>query len=280
MTPLEIFMLFPVYEDASNTPCYIKKVDLKPAKYYDNHISIIDKILQVLSIENYSGYYDSENVDAFLLPIDVVEDYYPNIRTRFRRLMSRWGENWRMCSKQEETDSFDYFFTPIKNDTFCEVTKRYYSNKCNSYLIINHDAFLCKRDVIETKYKGTIYSINVVSPDIKKIVHWFSLNRHPQRVYNWNPKHGENGKGAFPFNKGYKVSVLMCSNEEVSDMLNHALGEDTKTLYYYDCNHQQYIEFKHESENVYHAFHLDECDECRIPKQIKFLINEVCEPEK
>ena len=277
MASTEIFLVFPVYEDALNTPHYINKVNLKPATYYDKYISIIYKILEVFGIENYIGYYDSDNIDAFLLPINIVEDYYPNIRTRFRRLMSLWGENWRNYSKQEEADSFYYFSTPIKNDTFCEATKRQHINKSNSCLIINNDAFSCMGDVIETKYKHTNYSINVVSPDIKKIAFWFSLNRHPKRIYNWNPKHGENGKGAFKSNKGDKVSVLMCSNEEVPIMLNLALGNNPKLLHYYDCKHHQYIEFKQESENVYHAFHLDYDDEYRIPRNIKSIIDEICE---
>ena len=94
MASTEIFLVFPVYEDALNTPHYINKVNLKPATYYDKHISIIYKILEVFGIENYIGYYDSDNIDAFLLPINIVEDYYPNIRTRIRRVLSLWGENW------------------------------------------------------------------------------------------------------------------------------------------------------------------------------------------
>lgn len=141
MASTEIFLVFPVYEDALNTPHYINKVNLKPDTYYDKHISIIDKILEVFGSENYIGYYDSDNIAAFLLPIKDLEDYYPNIKTRFRRLMSLWGENWRNYSKQEEADSFYYFCTPIKNDTFCEVTKRKSINDENNFLIINYDAF-------------------------------------------------------------------------------------------------------------------------------------------
>lgn len=279
MASTEIFLVFPVYEDALNTPHYINKVNLKPDTYYDKHISIIDKILEVFGSENYIGYYDSDNIAAFLLPIKDLEDYYPNIKTRFRRLMSLWGENWRNCSKQEEADSFYYFCTPIKNDTFCEVTKRKSINDENNFLIINYDAFPSnKDDKVLINYKNRDYHIDVVSPDIKKIALWFSLNRHLKRIYNWNPKHGENGGGAFPSNKGDKVSVLMCGREDVPAMLNMAFGQDSKTLYYYDSKHKKYIEFKQELEQnakiVYHAFHLDCSDENRIPSKIKSVIDD------
>ncbi len=279
MASTEIFMVFPVYEDAENTPCYINKVNLKPDKYYDKHIGIIGKILEVFSrIENYNGYYDLENIDAFLYPFDIVEDYYLNdIRSQFRILMSRWGENWRNDSKQEEADSFYYFSTQIKNDTFCEATKRKSINYENNFLIINYDAFSSdKGDKVLINYKNRDYHIDVVSPDIKKIALWFSLNRQPKRIYNFNPKHGENGKRAFSSNKGDKVSILMCGKDDVTDMLNMAFGEDSKVLYYYDCEHKQYIEFKRELEQkdkiVYHAFHLDCSDEKRIPQKVKSII--------
>ena len=275
----EIFILFPIYEDASDVPHYISKIELKQDSYYIECIKVVNNILDVFSIENYNGYYDSENINAFLYPFDIVEDYYPNIRSQFRILMSRWGENWRNDSKQEEADSFYYFSTQIKNDTFCEATKRKSINYENNFLIINYDAFSSdKGDKVLINYKNRDYHIDVVSPDIKKIALWFSLNRQPKRIYNFNPKHGENGKRAFSSNKGDKVSILMCGKDDVTDMLNMAFGEDSKVLYYYDCKYKRYIEFKRELEQkdkiVYHAFHLDCSNEKRIPQKVKSVIND------
>lgn len=273
----EIFILFPIYEDVSDVPHYINKIELKQDSYYIECIKVVNNILDVFSIENYNGYYDSENINAFLYPFDIVEDYYPNIRSQFRRLMSRWGDNWRDDNKQEKTDLFYYFSTPINNDTFSEVTKRKYVGNDKKFVIINYDAFLCRNNVI-IKYKNNDYHIDVISPKIKEIALWFSKNRQPKRIYNFNPKHGENGKRVFSSNKGDKVSILMCGKDDVTDMLNMAFGEDSKVLYYYDCEHKRYIEFKRELEQkdkiVYHAFHLDCSDENRIPQKIKSVIND------
>lgn len=263
MAKSEIFIVFPVCKDTSES-------------YYSDCINVVESISKIFSIENYDGYYDSENIKDFLPPTGILGDCYPNIITRFRKLMFSWGENWRKESEQEPGDLFFYYYAPINDNTFCEVTKRMSINKENSFLIINYDAFRCESGVIETKYNDNGYSIDVVAPQIKEIAQWFSKNRQPKRIYNWNPKHGENGRGAFPSNKGDKVSILMCSKDDVPDMLNMAFGEDSKVLYYYDCKHKKYIEFRQEQKQgdlVYHAFHLDCTDENRIPKDIKSVID-------
>ena len=281
MASSEVFMIFPAYEDVLDHPYYINKIGLKTDVEYNDYITKIEKIIEIFDIENYNGYYDSKNLEAFLYPTNnILEDLYPNINTIFRRTMHRWGENWRELTELKKTDKFSYFYANIYDDTLCEITKRKHINPENAYLIISHNAISTKENLVRIKYDDKEYLIDIVNPTIRMIALWFSLNRTPPRCYNWNPKHGENCKGAFPENKGDKVSVLMCSKEEVPTMLNMALGENTKTLYSFDSKCNKYIEFKQESENVYHAFHLDECDECRIPKPIKSFIKEVCEPEK
>ena len=99
---------------------------------------------------------------------------------------------------------------------------------------------------------------------------------HFESNFNLNPKHGENGKGAHPSNNGQKVSILMCCKEEATRLLYKAIGEDPKTLYYFDKQCSQYIEFKRESENIYHGFHLDAEDERRVPRHIKTIIDKLC----
>ena len=48
-------------------------------------------------------------------------------------------------------------------------------------------------------------------------------------------------------------------------MLLKAIGTDLRVLYFFDQTHNRYIEFKRESENTYHGFHLDTIDEKRVP---------------
>ena len=233
----ELFIIFPSYKEVEEKPHYLKSVDVMSMEDISKIVNCLDEMIHFFQNENYDGYYDGKNVQAFLLPFEIAEDYYPNIKTRFRVLMGRWGENWRNDRKQSDTDNDYYYHTEIKDDTLCEIEVR--------------------------------------KAEIKSIAEWFEINRIPQRTFHLNPKHGEFGKGAHPSNKGEKVSVLMCSKGEAGILLKKALGEDLRTLYFYDAKYNQYIEFKRESENVYHAFHLDKEDEQLIPNNIKDAIKKL-----
>ena len=58
-------------------------------------------------------------------------------------------------------------------------------------------------------------------------------------------------------------------------MLLKAIGTDLRVLYFFNQTHNQYIEFKRESENTYHGFHLDAIDEKIVPEDIKMMINKL-----
>ena len=58
-------------------------------------------------------------------------------------------------------------------------------------------------------------------------------------------------------------------------MLLKAIGTDLRVLYFFDQTHNRCIEFKRESENTYHGFHLDTIDEKRVPEEIKMMIKEL-----
>lgn len=87
-------------------------------------------------------------------------------------------------------------------------------------------------------------------------VTFYNLNYKP-RVYNWNPKHGENGKGMIP-NKDEIVSPLECSRDEASKFLEDAIGyRKSNELYNYDPTNSKFLVWKCESKenNVFHAYH-------------------------
>lgn len=96
---------------------------------------------------------------------------------------------------------------------------------------------------------------------------WFSNNRKPKRIYNYNPKHGENGVG-----NRKDESPLLCSRQEAETLLPNAVGTSVDAaLFYYDKKHGHYIEFKNENTaiNSYHAFHIADNIVChRVPKEV------------
>lgn len=272
----ELFLLLPKYEDVEEQPEYIKSTNIMTEDEFLKVINKIDEICMLISNENYKGYYDAENVSAFLYPAKTLKKSYPNTITRMRMVMNKWGENWRTQKVQKDTVKYMYYCIPIKDDTLCEMTERKFVSKDEStFLLINYDAFSCASETIIIKRNQDEVKLNVRNADIKNISKWYETNRKPQRIFNLNPKHGENGKGAHPGNKGEKVSVLMCNKEEAKNMLLKAIGTDLRVLYFFDQVHNQFIEFKRESENTYHGFHLDATDEKRVPEDIKAMINKL-----
>ncbi len=276
MARSELFLLLPVYGECVWQPDYIKRMDLMSEAKIRTFMERIDDIVNFFAIENTACYYDSENIKAFLYPIRILEDSYPNAITRMRTIMTRWGENWRNEKRQKESEIYMYDFARIQDDTLCEMAERkIVASDGSTYLLINHNALLHDTERLDILSGGEAVTLCVRAAEIKDIACWFESNRRPHRTFNLNPKHGECGRGAYPSNKGQKVSVLMCTRDEASEMLNKAIGQDLDTLYYYDTNNKRYIEFKHERGNAYHAFHLDLEDECRIPAKVKMNIKKL-----
>lgn len=272
----ELFLLLPRYEEVEEQPEYIKSKDVMPENEILKVIESIYEICQLIENENYVGYYDADNVSAFLYPVETMEECYPHTKTRMRRVMRKWGVNWRAQKVQQDTETYMYYCITIKDDTLCEMTERKFgSTDGSSFLLVNCDAFSCASETITTKRNQDEMELDVRNADIKSISKWYETNRKPQRIFNLNPKHGENGRGAHPGNKGEKVSVLMCSRGEAKEMLLKAIGSDLRILYFFDQIHNQYIEFKRESENTYHGFHLDAIDEKRVPEEIKMMIDKL-----
>lgn len=99
--------------------------------------------------------------------------------------------------------------------------------------------------------------------DKNKLEVWLRDNRQP-RVFNKNPKHGEQGKGVRS-NKGEKVSPLLCSPQEAQQFLDTAIGCATfkKELYNFDRERNKYIVFSNENtpDNTYHGHYEDSIEE-------------------
>ena len=273
----ELFLLLPRYEDVTEQPWYITPLSIIP---YSDFIRIIEDINVVccfLENENYLGYYDADNVAAFLYPVNKIGEYYPNIATRMRMVMHKFGENWRTHKSQRDAETYSYYFRLLQDYTLCEITERKATSTGDcSFLLLNiSGAFRCSNDVIKTQRGRSRIEIDVKDVNVKSISEWYEINRRPHRVFNLNPKHGENGKGAHPHNKGDSVSLLMCSKEEAEIMLHKAYGTDSNTLFYFDKTRNQYVEFKKERENTYHAFYLEPEDNNRISSRIKEMISKL-----
>ncbi|EEK13859.1 hypothetical protein CAPGI0001_1133, partial [Capnocytophaga gingivalis ATCC 33624] len=74
----EIFWLFPIY-DILEDAYYMKPIELiTKNEQYDDYIHQLIDIKEGLYNENYEGFYDENNVKAFLLPAETFEEEFPN----------------------------------------------------------------------------------------------------------------------------------------------------------------------------------------------------------
>lgn len=271
MEHMEIFLLFPVYQEADGHPGYLRRTDALDNEEYRNMIEGIGRVSSFFCYENFKGYYDSENLKGFVIPIDALMDCYPKLSVLVRKTMLAWGTDWRRKKTITDVDEVRYFGEAIRNDTICEVAKRQMADNDGSFLIMDCNAFVHKADKREIDFNDTSLVISTCEMCESDLAEWFAHNRKPTRIFHLSPKHGENAKGAHPESKGSEVSVLLCSEDSARDLLRRAIGEDgaCRTLYYYDAAKECFIEFKCEGANIYHGFHIkEEQVKARVPAEI------------
>lgn len=262
MEHAELFLLLPVYEEATDQSAYVKRIGILEEEEYEKLMTKLREVSLYFCYENYECYYDSMNLNAFMIPIESLIDCYPKASTLFRRRINNWGSDWRRSKSFTDQDKCKFLGLEIVDDTLCEMANRKLESPECTYLLVEDEAMVQQTDKCRLLFKGETVEIDNSKLEIKPLARWFEHNRRPIRKFHLNPKHGENGKGAHPANKGDKVSVLLCSEEEAAIMLNKAVGEsmDSKTLFFWDSDKDKYIEFKCEVNQEFHGFHLDEED--------------------
>jgi len=273
----QLFIIFPEHEDVEKTsPCIRKFTLLAPDKVMA-YIDFIDRMEQRGRAEHYLLYYDSKNIRNFLYPVYELEEYYPKVEVRLLNILQRFAEDWREEPIQDSGVNYKLFQAPVTDDSFCEVCERKYQADIvhldSTFAIINHGG-LDKHPLASMNRDIDSVEVAILEASIEQVENWLQKNRRPLRVYNWNPKHGENGKDAHKANKTDTVSILYCSREHAEELLHKALGEynDIGPLYVWDEEFKRYMEFKRESKssNTFHSYHLEQGDR-KIPAIQKLL---------
>lgn len=272
MGHVELFLLFPVYRESEHQPCYLKRVDEMDKASYLKYRNAVETVRSFFLYESFEGYYDSKNVKAFMEPVYALEDCYPrNLSMLLRKTLIDWGHDWRNHKRVCQGECCSYFGEKLTDETICEMVKRQSMDADNSYLLLDNGALAHVDSHVKVLFHEESFELSCCDMNTVGLSDWFSKNRKPVRKFNLNPKHGENGKGAHLEHKGDSVSILLCSKETASELLDRAVGVEAgaRTLYFYDIDNEKFIEFKQESDNVYHGFHLGEAEAReRIPKNV------------
>lgn len=273
----QLFFIFPEYEEVDKTSPCIREFTLPAPDEVMAYIDVIDSMEQRGRAEHYLLYYDSKNIRNFLYPVYQLEEYYPSVELTLLNSLQRFAENWREEPIQDGVVNYKLFQAPVTDDSFCEICERKYQSDIetsnSTYAIINHSAL---EEVSTAAMHRNLHQVDIpiLEATIEKIESWLQVNRRPTRVYNWNPKHGENGIGAHMEHKNDPVAILYCSIEHAKKLLHKALGEDNEIgpLYAWDEDFKRYMEFKRESKHsiVFHSYHLEN-DDWKIPRIKKLL---------
>ncbi len=229
--------------------------------------------------------YDVDNIKEFQQQMNWLDEEFMSLQYAFYTLLSN-AENCRYSRRQMGESLYFIWdfnqFTGIQIrgqiSILAEIAEETLQNKNNKLVLVHNDSIHINRSIIPILKDGYNEKCPffICIPHIKnstELENWISQNRQP-RLFNLNPKHGENGKGA-KANKGEEVSILLCNKKHAQELLNSAIGDKriSKKLFNFDNEHQKFIIFEDENtpNNTYHGYHVD--NENEVPQGIReFLV--------
>jgi hypothetical protein len=258
----QVFVLFP--ETEPQHPFIKRNEGFQDEEELNNYFNKFILSKKAIAIENYWGYYDSENVKQYLKHYKILEDCYPTNPSRVIGLLLKDWENWRSDNISILNIECILFYQSLFDNTFCKLAHNKLQNNTNKYVLASHEALVIP--LIEHEVNMLGQSQTIFCHPLSHLPLWFVENRIPKRIYHPSPKHGENGIGEYR-----DAAKLLCSHIDAEKMLQKAIGlNGMDELYYYDTTHQKYIIFRYEGDipqNQFHAYHI--ANDNDVPKEIK-----------
>lgn len=273
--------MFPEYNDKSNPPTSRDWItdELYDDKTFGDQIKEIGRLVDFFKDEVCQIVFDSKNVNAYLYPVSSTPECYPS-RARQLRTALNGLNDWRKRRMSSMTEEYSMYHYTVKDETRTEIASRQVYSPEDSFIIAtNMFGQYCKSwELRKDDVSVTVESVPMLIPDV---FNWLSKHHKPMRIYEWNEKHGEYGKGAHKDNKGNEVSVLLCSKEHAAELLPIAIGEPMyDILHCYDPEYDKYMEYKagckyanlqpDVKERTYHSYHIN--DESGLPKRVAYKI--------
>lgn len=272
-----IAIILPEYDDKENiiTSDEWKRDFLLNDNQIGEYIKNLAAFVDFFCDEDCKLIYDSKNVTAFSFVLRTIPECYPSRDFQLKIALKK-ATNWRKYRESDEGDEYSIGYERIKDEVRCELIAKKIKNNKHSCLLVTHIPEF-KNKIWKISKDGQEYDLLSYQLNILEVFNWISHHHKPPRIYNWNPKHGENGCGAHKKHAGEDVSILLCSREHAAELLSKAIGlEAWDLLYNYDSIYNRYMEFKAECkyehlhsatfERKYHSYHLSSEED--IPKRI------------
>ena len=262
----EVFFLFPEYIDAHRKASASYIHDMGYA-FEDQQPRFVDEVVKMLSFFSYetyvTKYYDKKNLDGMLYPYQELD--YPNVSDTVRTTMRDYDVlDWREELGEEDT-VIEWHGVHVMNDICAKVYER---SQINTSDMLVHATLFAVEDAIESDGGAFVFKRHNADCTMQycttqRDLHaWLSENRIPQRMYKYNPKHGENGLNDGTILPDGKASAkLYCDRVHAQKLLCKAIGDVSIdcNLWYYDVEEGKIIYFEYQNESPqheYHAYHL------------------------
>lgn len=266
MARANLFILLPRIRTAENNPFYQKSYLAVTQESVKSVAVAISDVECFFDYEEYDSYYDGRDLAHIVTQIEQKEDEYLGMATLLMDAL-KGSDNWR-DDIQQGNEKFCFKGRRIADDSLCEMTARQEADPVSTFCILNKREFTEKSDCVTVSIYDKSHVFSCLDISVRNLASWLEMNRRPMREYHWNKKHGENGTGAQPQQKGASVSILYCSRDEAAQMLNKAVGRlGESRLFWYDEKHEKYMVFMRESAHRYHSFHVD--DSNAVPADIR-----------
>ena len=256
-----IYVLFKEYIDVDHCPSALYfKTDCKTPTDTSYFESVINKVNDTLGFFGYEAYltpvFDNKNVECFLWPYKILRDEFPNITTRFKDMLKRWG-----FTDHEDLGSIPECECTLFNENVtASALGGIASRQCFGNAVVIFDIDTLKPRVNPLPVKELYSKVEIpiqITKDIKSSWKWLSENRKPQRTYVFNEKHGDKYK------KATTGSQLKTDCKETQNLLNQAVGSSQKSsLWLYDFENKAFIYFENQNEIrlAFHGYHINPGD--------------------
>lgn len=272
--PTSVFILLKEFIDSTHigSVAYVNGTDkINSDEFIAEFKSFMD-VISFFKYEKCNRYFDLENVRGMLYPYILLKDEYNGqvdeypdagtfVRSEFYRCgIIDWREEDTSCISQERFYLSDH--TEVTDDMLGEMVRR--KSGMKAVVLLNFEAVKTENPIQIRTSSGERKTIDVCS-DIPALHVWFSENRQPQRIYCYDPKHGEAGHGAQMIpGTNRRAAQLMTNRPDTEHLLGLAVGVDTESsLWYYDEANGKYIYFENQGEIrlAFHAYHIAEGEE-------------------
>ena len=178
------------------------------------------------------------------------EEEYPNVTVVIQALLNEEGfVDWR-DEPLESGEQYSLNNQDVTNNCLGEMARN--EAQGNAVVLLNCNAFHFRSPIVlsvnPTGNNVSIYWYN----DIRSLHQWFSDNRRPQRVYVYNPKHGDDKHPAQMIAGTTKrAAQLLTNRNDTERLLKLAVGTDINSaLWYYDEANNCYTEGEENYDNI------------------------------